>query len=435
MRDSRLPRGTWRAPGRWPSCHSSCSRTSSEERRVGRVEALVGVDRRDLVDLRLDLRQDLSVGRHYFREYSNGRARNRARPPRTTHRRSSSRLPSSFVSPAPASSPITALVAALAAGFVVAIAARSGGEPPPQTQATPRRGGAAARARSGFPHGRGGAGLAAGAAALRGGEARSGGGDLLALRLDRGAGRGDRLPLARRDGLGPLAPGRALSEERARPARARPRALLGGGAGRVGRVAAGGRARARHVVRGRGRRISSIRSTRRTSPIFVPAGPRLLDGLGGKPPPSSSASCARWAADGVDGNRPIGHLLYGVALQRLDHPLSARREFDRAAALAPGRPRGARRLRRRAVRQGRPVRRVLAPRAARPPVPEVGDGALPSRPAPASGSAPSHQAKKELRLATTVATRLAARSGARPTCTLIAPCGRPCRDVATLAIF
>ena len=54
--------------------------------------------------------------------------------------RSCSRLPSSFVSARARAVVITALVAALSAGVVVAIAARSGGEPPPQARATPRPG-------------------------------------------------------------------------------------------------------------------------------------------------------------------------------------------------------------------------------------------------------------------------------------------------------
>src|SRR5262249_11781021 len=73
-------------------------------------------------------------------------------------------------------------------------------------------------------------------------------------------------------------------------------------------------------------------------PVFVPAATRLLDGLGGTPPREQLAILRGWAAHGVDGNRSLGHLLYGVALQRLDHPFSARREFDRAAKLAPDDP-------------------------------------------------------------------------------------------------
>jgi tetratricopeptide (TPR) repeat protein len=69
--------------------------------------------------------------------------------------------------------------------------------------------------------------------------------------------------------------------------------------------------------------------------VFVPPETRLLDGLGGRPPREQLGILRRWAARGVDGNRALGHVLYGVALQRLDHPLSARREFDRAAELAP----------------------------------------------------------------------------------------------------
>ncbi len=43
-----------------------------EERAVLRLEALVRLDGRDLVDLGLDLREQLAVRRHYFPNYSFG---------------------------------------------------------------------------------------------------------------------------------------------------------------------------------------------------------------------------------------------------------------------------------------------------------------------------------------------------------------------------
>jgi tetratricopeptide (TPR) repeat protein len=73
-------------------------------------------------------------------------------------------------------------------------------------------------------------------------------------------------------------------------------------------------------------------------PIFVPDQGNLLDRLSGKPPAAQLRILRRSANRGTGENRIVGHLLYGVALQRLDHPLSARREFDRAVELAPTDP-------------------------------------------------------------------------------------------------
>ena len=69
MRDSRWPRGTWTAPGIWPSSHSSCSRTSTTTGSPDsiRSRALGGVDLRDLGP---HLLQELSVVRHRYRKYS-----------------------------------------------------------------------------------------------------------------------------------------------------------------------------------------------------------------------------------------------------------------------------------------------------------------------------------------------------------------------------
>jgi tetratricopeptide (TPR) repeat protein len=63
-------------------------------------------------------------------------------------------------------------------------------------------------------------------------------------------------------------------------------------------------------------------------PVFVPGfeAPSSLDGLS----PARQLDALRRGADG-----PRGKLLYGVALQRLGRPVSARREFDAAARLAP----------------------------------------------------------------------------------------------------
>ena len=64
-------------------------------------------------------------------------------------------------------------------------------------------------------------------------------------------------------------------------------------------------------------------------PSFIP--PRALNGLS---PPAQLAYLERLATTG--GER--GKLLYGIALQRLQHQISARHEFDAAAALAPHDP-------------------------------------------------------------------------------------------------
>ena len=68
-------------------------------------------------------------------------------------------------------------------------------------------------------------------------------------------------------------------------------------------------------------------------PFFVPSFPPPV-ALGSLSPPAQLAALARAA------RRPDVHakLLYGLALQRLGHRLSARREYDEAAKLAPRDP-------------------------------------------------------------------------------------------------
>ena len=68
-------------------------------------------------------------------------------------------------------------------------------------------------------------------------------------------------------------------------------------------------------------------------PFFVPSFPPPI-GLGALSPP------AQFAALKADARRPDEHakLLYGLALQRLGHRLSARREYDAAVAVAPQDP-------------------------------------------------------------------------------------------------
>ena len=68
-------------------------------------------------------------------------------------------------------------------------------------------------------------------------------------------------------------------------------------------------------------------------PLFVPSfrSPSALDRLS---PPQQLASLARHAA----GRDVHAKLLYGLALQRLGHPISARRQYEAAARLDPRDP-------------------------------------------------------------------------------------------------
>ncbi len=75
----------------------------------------------------------------------------------------------------------------------------------------------------------------------------------------------------------------------------------------------------------------------RNLPTFVPSSPRL-EALDSKPAPQQVSTVRGWAERGIDGDRVTGHLLYGVVLQRLGRPVSAEREFSRAAELAPNDP-------------------------------------------------------------------------------------------------
>ena len=65
-------------------------------------------------------------------------------------------------------------------------------------------------------------------------------------------------------------------------------------------------------------------------PLFVPSF-RPPPGLDRLAPPAQLAALER----GARGDDPRGKLLYGLALQRLGHRISARRQYDAAARLAP----------------------------------------------------------------------------------------------------
>jgi tetratricopeptide (TPR) repeat protein len=77
----------------------------------------------------------------------------------------------------------------------------------------------------------------------------------------------------------------------------------------------------------------------RNLPTFVPDQADILDRIGRKPP-AEQLRILRGMTRGPGGvaARYVGHVLLGVALQRLGRPVSARREFDDAAALEPDNP-------------------------------------------------------------------------------------------------
>ena len=113
-------------------------------------------------------------------------------------------------------------------------------------------------------------------------------------------------------------------------------------------------------------------------PTFVPSfePPAVLDRLS---PPTQLAYLRRLAA--TDGER--GKLLYGVALQRLGRQISALREFEAAAALAPRDPEPQVGGGGRPLRQGESVGHLLSPRPALTALPEESERALPPRTVPA----------------------------------------------------
>ena len=164
---------------------------------------------------------------------------------------------------------------------------------------------------------------------------------------------------------------------RAAPRRARPasgRAL----AGAADRVARGPRRRAGHALRGPRGRSAPSRSSRRGCPASSSASTTRSRAR------RRPTSCELLAAD-----RTLrGRLLYGIALQGLGRPVSARRAFDGGPRAGAEQRRRARRRRRRPLRQGKSLGVVLPPRPAQPPVPARGDGALPPRPAAALAEGP-----------------------------------------------
>src|SRR5262249_30208139 len=76
----------------------------------------------------------------------------------------------------------------------------------------------------------------------------------------------------------------------------------------------------------------------RNLPTFVPNQTGVLDRIGRKPAGEQLRILQAMARGGGEGSELVGRILYGVALQRLGRPVSARHEFDRAASLEPGNP-------------------------------------------------------------------------------------------------
>jgi tetratricopeptide (TPR) repeat protein len=243
---------------------------------------------------------------------------------------------SSFVSARARAVVITALVAALAAGVVVAIAARAGREPPPQAPATPRPGAPPLALDLGVR-------TNTEARALRGalglystGKRRQAA--AIFSRYDSLEARVGKVVAAWPDGtvsglsrLATLYPKSALVQLELGLA-----ILWAGdsGASDAWRQAAVLEPDTSYAVAAANLLYPQYA---KNLPTFVPDQIDLLDRLGGKSA-AAQLRILRRSARRETGVRMIDHLLYGVALQRLDHPLSAQREFDRAAELAPNDP-------------------------------------------------------------------------------------------------
>ena len=76
----------------------------------------------------------------------------------------------------------------------------------------------------------------------------------------------------------------------------------------------------------------------RNLPTFVPDQSDLLRRIGRKPAGEQLRILRGITQHGGEGSEFVGRLLYGVALQRLGRPISARQQFDRAARLEPDNP-------------------------------------------------------------------------------------------------
>jgi Flp pilus assembly protein TadD len=76
----------------------------------------------------------------------------------------------------------------------------------------------------------------------------------------------------------------------------------------------------------------------RNLPTFVPEQTDVLDRIARQPPAEQLRALRRLAQGGGATGELAGRIVYGVALQRLGRPVSARRQFDRAAELGPNDP-------------------------------------------------------------------------------------------------
>ena len=356
MRDSRLPRGTWTAPGMWPSSHSFRSRTSTKTGASG-LAKLRGRRRVDLVDLALDLLEELAVARHCFRKYSylpaasrKGRKlRSAACPsaapaswsasPRPLRRRSSSASPCSRAGTRRLPRRRRSAAPAGAAARAGAARARSdaGGRRPARGRAARRRGRPRRRPRPlrGDPRRE---------PRVRGGRGRRR--DRLLARGDGGAARGARRRAIRRA----PSPGSTSAWRSWRAATRRARVQTGA------RRSGSSPTRRRRCAP----RISSTRSSR---PAARPSSRRS------RPRPSSRASRRRSSSPSSSG-RPRPAASTSASSTASPCSVSAGRSrrgaaFASALEADPDSLAGQGGRRDRALRQGRPVAGVLPTRAAR----------------------------------------------------------------------
>ena len=229
---------------------------------------------------------------------------------------------------------ITGLIAALSAGVVVAIAARSGGEPPAQRQAAPRPGAPPLALDLGLRNDGEAQALRNALQLYAAGKRRQAATifsryDSLEARVGRAAAGWPNGTVSSLSRLAALYPKSALVELELGLA-----LYWAGGSGAqdAWRQAAVLEPDTSYAVAAANLLYPQYA---KNLPVFVPTETHLLDGLSGRSPADQLRILRRWARQGVDGSVALGHLLYGVALQRLDHPISARKEYDSAAELAP----------------------------------------------------------------------------------------------------
>ena len=257
IRDSRLPRGTCSAPGRWPSCHSSCSRTSSSSGRspssrrpstsdeetssissltCARSSRYVAITFKSIASRSLSHRLSLSDAvRRLSNRWTGSRAVGRG-----------------YRAPVSARTRTIVVVAVVAAGGRWRRRRHHRGDEQQSQRGCragpdgPRRC-AAAVARPRRARRPGGRRSPQGDRALRRRQARRGRSALRPARLARGADRRVVQQLARRHRRRSHAALGAAPEERRRAAQPRDRAILGRRGRSRGRLEVGGRARAGHA--------------------------------------------------------------------------------------------------------------------------------------------------------------------------------------------